>query len=204
MLRRVLAVCLATGFALSAHAQEVSKDPSRAPNGTYRLDSLHSQVLFSVIHVGLTDYFGRFNRLSGTLSFDANEPEKSAASITIDTDSIDTPSSRLNEDLKSPTVFASTQFPSATFKSTAIVRTGPETGRITGELTIKGVTKPVVLDAEFRGGGADPLKGDYALGFHATTVIKRSDFGLTGMVWEPFVSDDVSLVIEALFEHEKE
>jgi polyisoprenoid-binding protein YceI len=204
MLRRVLALCLAAGFALSAHAQEVSKDPGHAPTGAYRLDVMHSQVLFSIAHLGLTDYYGRFDRLSGTLNFDANEPEKSATSITIDMDSIDTPSGRLNDDLKSPTVFASGQFPSATFKSTSIVRTGADTGRITGELTIKGVTKQVVLDAIFRGGESDPLNSNYALGFHATTVIKRSDFGLTGMVWDSFVGNDVELVIEALFEHEKE
>jgi polyisoprenoid-binding protein YceI len=204
MLRRVVAVCFAALFAFAARADDISKDPARAPTGSYRLDTLHSQVLFSVTHMGLTDYYGRFDKISGTLSFDAGEPEKSATHIAIDMDSIDTPSSRLNDDLKDSSVFSTAQFPSATFTSTKVEKTGPDTGRITGNLTIKGVTRPVVLHAEFRGGQADPLNGNYAIGFHATTTIRRADFGITGMVWEPFVSNDVTLVIEALFEHEKE
>ena len=182
----------------------MSKDPAHAPSGAYRLEMQHSQVLFSIVHLGLTDYYGRFDKLSGTLNFDANEPERSATSVTIDTDSIDTPSKRLNDDLKSASVFSPTQFPTATFKSTSIMRTGADTGRITGNLTIKGVTKPVVFDAVFRGGATNPLNGNYALGFRATAMIKRSDFGITGMVWESFVGDEVDLVIEAMFEHEKE
>jgi polyisoprenoid-binding protein YceI len=206
MLRSGLVSAFAISIALStgAQAQDVSKDPSRAPNGTYRLDSAHSQLLFSIAHLGLTDYYGRFDKLSGTLNFDANEPEKSAASITIATDSVSTPSNRLNDELKSTNVFSVGQFPTASFKTTSIVRTGPETGRITGDLTIKGVTKPVTLDAVFGGSEDDPLKGSHAVGFRATATIKRTDFGLTGMVWEPLVGNDVNLTIEALFEHEKE
>jgi polyisoprenoid-binding protein YceI len=65
---------------------------------------------------------------------------------------------------------------------------------------MKGVTKPVVLDAVFRGGALNPLTGKYALGFHATGVVKRSDFGMAGTIWSPFVSDEVNLTIEAMFE----
>jgi polyisoprenoid-binding protein YceI len=204
MLRSTVFAALAVFVALPVSAQDISKDPSRAPNGTYRLDVSHSQLLFSIAHLGLTDYYGRFDKLSGTLSFDANQPEKSAADITISTDSVDTPSQRLNDELKSTNVFSTTQFPSASFKSTSVTRTGADTGRITGELTIKGITKPVILDAIFKGGVQNPLNSNYTLGFHATAVIKRKDFGLTGMIWEPLVSDDVNLVVEAMFEQEKE
>lgn len=204
MRRHALIVIFATTFAFHVQAQSVSSDPARAPNGSYRLSASHSQVLFSISHLGLTNYHGRFDKLSGTLNFDANQPERSHADITIDTGSVDTPSERLNGMLKGTDVFSVSQFPSATFKSTSVVRTGPTTGRITGDLTIKGVTKPVVLDATFGGGGPDSLNGNYALGFHATTTIKRSDFGLTGMVWAAYVGNDVNLVIEALFEQEKD
>jgi polyisoprenoid-binding protein YceI len=204
MLRSFLAALLAAAIGTAASAQTVSKDPTQAPNGSYRLDTMHSQVLFSIAHLGLTDYYGRFDKLTGTLNFDGNDPEKSATSIAIDTTSVDTPSNRLNDTLKGTDVFSSAQFPTATFKATSIVRTGSDTGRITGDLTIKGVTKSVVLDAVFAGGGQDPLNGAYALGFHATGTIKRSDFGLTGMVWAPFVGDDIHLVIEALFQQVKE
>jgi polyisoprenoid-binding protein YceI len=200
----VLAVAICLGFPSGAPAQSVSKDPSHAPAGAYRLVAAHSQILFSIAHMGLTDYFGRFDKLSGNLDFDPNEPEKSAVAVTIDAHSIDTPSDRLNDDLKSSSVFAVDQFPSASFKSVSVIRTGPDTGRITGDLTIKGVTKSVTLDVVYSGSEPDPLTDAYALGFHATATIKRSDFGLTGMVWEPLVGGDVKLIIEAMFEHEKD
>jgi polyisoprenoid-binding protein YceI len=203
MLRPVFAVLLVAALSSTAFAADVSKDPANAPGGTYKLETQHSLILFSVVHTGLTDYYGRFDKLEGTLSFDGGSPEKSATSITIDTSSVDTPSARLNDILKDTGVFSSTQFPTATFKSSTITRTGPNTGRIEGILTMRGVTKPVVLDAVFHGGGANPLNGNYALGFHATTTIKRSDFGMNTAIWSPFVSDDVTLTIEALFEQEK-
>jgi polyisoprenoid-binding protein YceI len=203
MLRPLFAALFVATLSSSAYALDVSKDAAKAPSGTYTLETQHSLVLFSVVHTGLTDYYGRFDRLQGTLAFDGNSPEKSATSITIDTTSVDTPSARLNDILKDTSVFSSAQFPAATFKSSTVTRTGPNTGHMEGTLTMKGVTKPVVLDVEFHGGGTNPLNGSYALGFHATGVIKRSDFGMTGAIWSSFVSDDVSLTIEAMFEQEK-
>jgi polyisoprenoid-binding protein YceI len=203
MLRPLFAILLVASLGSAAFAADVSKDPAKAPSGTYKLETQHSLVLFSVLHTGLTDYYGRFDKLQGSLSFDGNTPEKSGTTITIDTTSVDTPSARLNDILRDTSVFSSTQFPTATFKSSSITRTGPDTGHIEGILTMKGVTKPVVLDVVFRGGGSNPVNGNYALGFHATTTIKRSDFGMTGAIWSPFVSDDVTLTIEAMFEQEK-
>jgi polyisoprenoid-binding protein YceI len=205
MLRRVAAVTLVLGLAgpLSAAGQGVSRDPSLAPTGAYGLDPSHSQLLFSIAHIGLTDYYGRFDRLSGTLDFDPKNPEKSNVAVTIDASSVDTPSSGINDELKG-TVFGIRAFPTATFKSTSVRRMGPDLGRIEGNLTIKGVTKPVTLDVVFSGGEEDPLNGSYALGFKATATIKRTDFGLTGMEWEPLVGDDVNLIIEAMFERRKD
>ena len=203
MLRPLFAVLLVATLGSAASAADISKDPAKAPSGTYKLETQHSLILFSVLHLGLTEYYGRFDKLGGSLVFEANSPEKSAAVITVDTNSVDTPSERLNDILKDGSVFSSTQFPTATFTSSTITRTGPDTGRIEGILTMKGITKPVVLDAVFRGGGPNPVNGNYALGFHATCTIKRSDFGMTDTIWSPFVSDDVTLTIEAMFEQEK-
>jgi polyisoprenoid-binding protein YceI len=205
MLRCVAAVSLALGLAgpLPAAAQSVSKDVSEAPVGAYALEPAHSQLLFSIAHLGLTDYYGRFDRLSGTLNFDPKAPEKSSVSVTIDTSSVDTPSGGINDELKGA-VFGIRAFPAATFKSTSVTRTGPDTGRMEGTLTIKGVAKPVSLDVVFSGGEEDPLNGDFALGFKATGTIKRTDFGLTGMEWEPLVGDDVTLLIQAMFERRKD
>jgi polyisoprenoid-binding protein YceI len=209
MQSRLVALFLALGMSLAlgplVSAQSVSQDPSHAPTGAYQLETAHSQLLFSVLHIGLTDYYGRFDKLSGTLSFDSHQPEKSSVSITIDMSSIDTPSKELERELTGSSFFDTKQFATANFKSTSITRTGPNTGRIAGDLTLKNVTKPVTLDVTFNGGEKNPMNDAYALGFRGTATIKRSDFGLTGMIWEPFLSnDDVQLIIEAMFQHKKD
>ena len=204
MLRNLFSFVLAGGLVLSLGAAAAPKDITAAPNGAYTLDTAHSQILFAISHLDLTEYHGRFDKASGTLNLDANEPEKSATRVSIDMNSLDTPSAELNDILKGSSVFAANEFPAATFKSTSIIRTGADTGRITGDLTIKNVTKPVTLDVVFNGVKPDPVKGGSALGFSAHATIKRSDFGLTGTIWSSFVGDDVKLEIEALFEQEKE
>jgi polyisoprenoid-binding protein YceI len=204
-MRSIAFICLAfVSVAVAATAQSVSTDVKQAPTGRYALAKSHSQVLFAIRHEGLTNYHGRFDTLSGTLNFDSAQPEKSVVSVTIETGSVDTPSPELNSTLAGKSVFDAQDFPTATFQSTSIVRTGANTGKITGNLTIKNITKPITLDATFNGGRADPMSSAYAIGFSASTSIKRSDFGLTGMVWEPFVGDNVTLTIEAMFQQQKE
>ncbi|MDE2184926.1 MAG: YceI family protein [Alphaproteobacteria bacterium] len=188
---------------VAADAQSVSGDAKQAPTGRYALETHHSQVLFSIVHQGITDYYGRFDKLSGTMNFDAAQPEKSSVSVTIDMSSVDTPSAQLNMILGGSEVFGAQRFPSATYISTSVVRTGSNTGRIRGNLTIKNITKPVTLDVVFRGGNMNPMSDSYTIGFTGTTTIKRTDFGITGMRWEPLVSDDVKLIIEAMFEQQK-
>ncbi len=197
----VAVLSLALASCVPVLAQNVSTDPAHTPAGAYTVNAGHTQVLFSILHLGLTDYFGRFDKISGTLNFDGNQPDHSSVNISIDMTSLDLPSARLTSDVK--TVFGVQQYPAATFKSTAITRTGPNSGQIAGLLTIRDVTKPVTLDATFNGGESSLLTGGYALGFRATGTIKRSDFGLTSMIWSSFVSDDVHLVIEAMFDQQK-
>lgn len=199
----VAALALAFAFA-PASAQSVSTDAKQAPTGRYSAQSSHTLVLFSIFHSGTTNYYGRFDRIAGTMNFDSGEPQKSSVSIQIDMTSLDTPSAALNAELQGPNVFDAVKFPSATFKSTSITRTGPNTGKITGDLTIRNVTKPVTLDVVFHGGAPNPMSNAYAVGFSASATIKRTDFGITGMRWEPFVGDDVKLIIEALFQQQKD
>jgi polyisoprenoid-binding protein YceI len=197
----------AAAFALLALTAPAFADPGGAklaPTGSYSLDTRHSQVLFAIPHLGITDYYGRFDKLSGSLSFNSGAPEKSSTSITIDMTSIDVPSQELTRELMGTGVFNAAGFPTATFKSTAIARAGVNTGTITGDLTLHGVTRPVTLDVTFGGVTADPFEGADDIGFHATATIKRTDFGITGMVWEPIVGDEVKLTIEAMFKHKKD
>jgi len=182
---------------------QVSMDATQAPSGAYRLQSSHSQLLFSVLHIGLTDYYGRFDRLSGTLNFDSAHPENSSVVITVDTASIDTASPQLNQELKSADVFDADKYPQTTFRSVSVIRTSPVAGKIIGDLTLHGVTKRITLDATFAGGEPDPLGSAYAIGFRASGTVRRTDFGLTGMPWEPMVGDSVTLIIQAMFDQEK-
>jgi polyisoprenoid-binding protein YceI len=204
MQRSLAAFAIILGIGLSPALAQASKDVAKAPAGTYALENRHSQVMFSIAHLGLTDFWGRFDRLSGAMNFDPAAMEKSSVSITIDMSSVDTPSERLNSELASASVFDAPNYPNATFQSTSVTRTGPDTGLIAGNLTMHNVSKPVVLEVTFNGGESSPMGSGYVLGFHATATIRRSDFGLTGMPWEPMVGDEVNLVIEAMFEQKKD
>lgn len=202
-MRRTL-FALAAVASLLSPALAVSTDTKQAPTGRYSVETHHTEVMFSILHQGTTNYYGRFDRSSGTLNYDAAEPEKSALTFTIDMTSIDTPSAALNRELAGPSVFDSEKFPTATFTATSITRTGPTTGKITGNLTLHNITKPVTLEVTFHGGAMNPMSNAYSMGFSATGTIKRTDFGITGMRWEPLVSDDVNLIIEALFQQQKD
>jgi polyisoprenoid-binding protein YceI len=183
---------------------EATADPKQAPTGSYSLDPRHTQILFAIPHLGITDYYGRFDKVSGNLNFNSGAPEKSSVSVTIDMTTVDTPSHELIGELMSASTFNTAAFPTATFKSTAVTRTGPNGGTITGDLTLHGVTKSVTLNATFGGLTTDPFSGADDIGFHATATINRLDFGITGMVWESLVGDDVKLTIEAMFQRSKE
>ncbi|HEX2593799.1 MAG TPA: YceI family protein [Rhizomicrobium sp.] len=203
-MRQFLAVVALTtvAFAASAHA-DVSTDPKKAPSGAYAVEPRHTQVLWGIPHLGISDFYGRFEKVSGTLNYNAAAPEKSAVAITIQMSSLNTPVAALTSELAEQSMFDAAQFPTATFKSTAIGRTGPTTGKITGDLTLHGVTKPVTLDATFGGGLPDPFSGNYDIGFHATATINRKDFGIDNAVLNSFTTPDVKLIIEALFTQQK-
>jgi polyisoprenoid-binding protein YceI len=203
MRRLALFACFAALLGV-ANAAGVSTDPKQAPAGAYQMETRHTQVLFAVSHLGLTDYYGRFEKVTGTLNFNPAAPEKSAVSVTIDTSSANVMSSELMGEIVGPSVFDSAKFPTATFVSKSIERTGPGSGKMTGDLTIHGVTRPVTFDVTFNGGAQSPMGGAaYALGFHATAVVKRSDYGLDKMMWTSFVGDEVRLTIEAMFQQQK-
>lgn len=198
-MRRVpqLFIGLLLVFAALPASAQVSADPKQAATGAYQMETRHTQVLFSILHAGLTDYYGRFDKVSGSLLFDSHQPEKSSVDVSIDTASVNLKAPELIGELTAKQVFDSADFPQATFKSTSVVRTGPVSGKVTGDLTIKGITKPVTFNVTFRG----TANGQVA--FHADAVIKRSDYDMTSMRWASFVSDDVHLIIEALFQQRK-
>jgi polyisoprenoid-binding protein YceI len=205
-MRRLISVAaLALLFAATtASAQTVSTDPKQALAGAYQLETRHTQVLFAIPHFGITNYYGRFDKSSGSLDFNPADPARSSVSITIDTSSVDMMSPELMKTVQQAGIFDTGDFPEATFKSTSATRTGPNTGTVTGDLTIKNITKPVTFTVTYNGGLKSPLNNAYDIGFHGTATIKRSDYNMTNMIWSPMVGDEVQIIVEALFTQAKE
>jgi polyisoprenoid-binding protein YceI len=173
---------------------------STVEKGTYAIDPKHAQIIFMVRHMGLSTFYGRFGKVTGTLTVDPAVPEQSTLDATIDMTDISTHVPALDDELKD-TVFETKKFPTATFKATKVTVTGDNTGTVSGDLTLHGVTKPVTLNVTFNGGRNSPIPFQpYRLGFDATGTIHRADFGLTGYIWGGFVGDDVTIAIEAEFE----
>ena len=195
----LLVLCAGATCAQNATAT----NPGLAPPGRYRVVRDHPQVVFAIMHLGLSPYFGRFAGAAGTLNFNPLDPARSIVSLELDASTVSTPNDQLTKILCGANAFDCAQFPKATFKSTAVTRTGDTTGEVTGDLTLHGVTKPVTLHVTFHGGRPGLLGASgYNLGFSAEATVKRSDFGLTKMVWTTTVADEVKLLIEAEFEQD--
>lgn len=160
----------------------------------YKFDADHTSITWHVSHFGYSDVSGKF-MAQGTLTYDAKKPENSKAEITVDTTKIITAIPKLDDILSGKNFFAVSEFPTATFKTSKIVVTGKDTGKIYGALTIRGITKDVVLEMKLNQQGDHPFYHKPALGFSGTTTIKRSDFGMRGYI--PGVSDETKIDIEA-------
>lgn len=163
---------------------------------TYTLDPNHTQVQFIWNHYGFTNLTGQFGKVEGTLEFDATDPTKSSVTATIGLASVDSNIKKLDEKLATSDYFDVAQFPTATFKSTRVEKgSTPDKLKVTGDLTLHGVTKPVMLDVDVVKVGTHPLRKGDAAGFDATATIKRSDFGIK--TYLPMVADEVKLHIVA-------
>jgi polyisoprenoid-binding protein YceI len=167
---------------------------------TWRLDPAHTSVEFTVRHMMLSNVKGRFDKLSGTVTANGTDPNSVQVNAVIEADSINTRVAKRDSHLRSADFLDVVQYPTITFKSTKVEPVGNGKWKLTGDLTLHGVTKPVVLDVT---GPTPPIKdpmGNTRVGASATTTIDRKDFGITwnhaldggGML----VGDDVSISIE--------
>ena len=147
-------------------------------SSTWTLDPAHTLVEFAAKHLMITTVKGRFTGVSGTIHIDETDPTASSVEAVIDAASIDTRTDQRDAHLKSADFLEVARYPEITFRSTRVGRAGDAHYRVTGDLTIHGVTKPVVLDVHDEGRTKDPWGGERA-GFSATTRIDRRDFGLT-------------------------
>jgi polyisoprenoid-binding protein YceI len=178
-------------------------------SGEYALDQHHSTLIVRAPHFGLASYQFRFNGLSGTLNFHAENPAQSTVLITVDTASLDTPYSGetdFDAQLQNSEWLDSATHPAATFRSTAVEQTGPNTARVTGDLTMRGVTHPATFDVTYNGSWRQhpvgpPISG---IGFSARGTFNRADYGMGSGVppaGEPQngVGAQIELVLEAEF-----
>jgi polyisoprenoid-binding protein YceI len=191
-----LGLALVLAAVAPASAQIVTA-PAQVQAGVYKLDSDHGKITWSVTHFGFSTYIGQFATVNATLKVDPKNLGATVLDATIDTNSLGTLNPALDKHMKSPDFLDTAKFPTATFKATKVTQTGDKTADIAGDLTLHGVTKPVVVQATFNQAGPNPMVKTYQLGFAGSARIKRSDFGITSYV--PAISDEVTLTIEAEF-----
>jgi polyisoprenoid-binding protein YceI len=161
---------------------------------TYTLESRHSMGTVRWNHLEFSNPTAQFNQVEGTLEFDPADPGKSSVMVTIPLSHLTSGEPELDEDLRSPAFFDLTRYPTATFKSTRVETTAmPNHLKVTGDLSLRGVTRPVTLDVTINKVGTNPRLHMPAVGFEATATLKRSDFGLGKFV--PQVSDEVTVHI---------
>lgn len=170
-------------FAMSANAQAAK----------YTIDSTHTQVEFTYSHFGFSNITGRFDQVNGEFELDTQNLAKSKISVEIPINSISTGVDKLNAHMQSADFFDQAKFPTATFKSTKVHVVNDKELHVMGDLTIHGVTNPVVLNVKVNKIADHPMKKIPSAGFDASTTIKRSDYGVAGYV--PAVSDEVIIRI---------
>nr|WP_289847415.1 YceI family protein [Asaia lannensis] len=184
-----------------AHAQKGgTPDPKAVQAGSYAVEPYHTQVGFTLLHMGFTDFSGFFSQASGTLTLDPAHVDATKLDVTLPIASVQTTVSKLDGELKGADWFDADKFPTAHFVSTRIVRIGASMASITGDLTLHGVTRPITFKARLIGSGVNPLDKKETVGFEGNAVISRSAFGVSRYV--PLVGDSVTLHIAAAFERQ--
>ena len=166
-----------------------------AQTSTWIPDKAHSEIDFGVAHMGISNVHGRFGNIDGTITMNDSDISKSSVNITVDVTSVDTGVSQRDSDLKGPNFFDVSQFPKATFVSTSVAKSGNGL-TVNGNLTLHGVTKPVVLQVEGPTGPVQGMDHKPHSGFSGTTTISRTAFGIATKFPSAVVGDDVKLNIE--------
>ncbi len=165
----------------------------------WTIDNAHSEINFTVRHMMISNVRGRFEKFSGVVNFNEADPVKSSVEVQIDASSINTKEPNRDGHLRSADFLDAEKYPYLTFKSNRVVKEDDFHGKIYGDLTIRGVTRPVVLDVEYAGRAKSPW-GTFSAGFTASTTINRKDWGLT---WNKgletggvLVGDEIKITIE--------
>lgn len=168
--------------------------PAVAAPQAYQFDKAHTNILFFIEHLGFSKMMGEFRSFDGVLNFDPENPAASSVEVSIRMDGVATDVKALDEHLQKPEFFNTAQFPAMTFNSTAVAVVSPGKLKVTGDLTLLGVTKPVTLDVSVNKAAPHPFSKAPAAGFSATATLKRSDFGMSAMLG--MLGDDIEIRIE--------
>lgn len=166
-----------------------------AQTSTWAIDPAHSEVDFSIRHMGLTNVRGHFGSVKGTIVYDAADASKSSVNVTIDVTSVDTGNSSRDSALKTDAFFDVAKFPTAAFTSTRVAKNGSHL-TVVGNLTLHGVTKSVTLDVSAPATAVSPMDNKLHSGYEATTTINRLDFGIGSHFPAAILGDDVPLTID--------
>lgn len=181
-------------FSLSLIAVFAFSLAAAAQTETWQIDPFHSAPQFAVRHGGISTVRGAFGKLSGTVQYDPADPTKTVIDVSIDANSVDTRVEPRDKDLRSPNFFDVEKFPTITFKSKRVEAAGKGKLKVTGDLTIKGVSKEVVLDVDGPNGPNKDPRGNMHMGASATTQVSRKDFGVSGAPGG--VGDGVQITID--------
>lgn len=179
------AALLAAAGVLAGLAPSTGSTPAPAPApraesapATYQVDAVHSVILFKIKHLGITNFYGRFNDFSGSFQFEPANHEAGSFSFEVNTGSVDTGNTKRDDHLRSADFFNSRQFPAITFESTAVEHVEGDTYKLTGDLTMQGETRPVTAELEWLGTGT--AMGNREIGaFEARFSVQRGEFGIT-------------------------
>ncbi len=174
-------------------SEQAPADAIQVASGTYKLDAGHTIVLAQWNHMGFSNPSANFGQVEGTLVYNAEDVSQSSVEVTLPLARLNSFTAKFDEHLRSADFFDAAKFPSATFKSTKVESAGTNKLTVTGDLTIKDITRPVVLDVTINAAGEHPMMKVPAVGFDATTTLKRSDFGVGA--YAPAVSDEVKVRI---------
>ncbi len=191
-----LALSLVGGVVTAQTA--ATRVPAEVQAGTYKLDPAHGKITWSVNHLGFSTYTGQFINVAADLTLDPANPSASTLTASVPLTEVAPNNDALKAHLQTPDFFDAAQFPTATFVATSIVVDADDAteAEVRGDLTLRGVTRPVTLDVEFNQAGPS-MGGAYKVGFDGETTIKRSEFGINYAL--PAVSDEVELHIEGEF-----
>jgi polyisoprenoid-binding protein YceI len=192
-------MCLAgcASLASAVLAPKVDASAATLAPGDFLLDTTHAALLFRINHLGFADYAGRFDRFEASLSGDAASPAEARVEAIIDMTSLNIANPEFAAELMGPGWFDAAAHPQAIFQSRSIQLTSDTAAIITGDLTLKGVTRPVTLSARLNGSAYDPLRRADVIGFSATSEISRAAFGIDR--FSGLLTDNVRIEIEAEF-----